>query len=95
MLRRTALVTGGGSDVGKATGHRLVRDGMAVGVLDLDVEAARRAAQEIREAGGEALALQADISDRGRGEAAVAEVRRAFGAVTVVVNNATIESWAA
>lgn len=91
--RRTALVTGGGSGMGEATSRRFAHDGMAVGVLDIDVEAADRVAAEIRAAGGEALAVQADISERAHVEAAAAELRRAFGPITVVVNNAAIESF--
>lgn len=91
--RRTALVTGGGSGMGEATSLRFAHDGMAVGVLDIDVEAANRVAAGIRAAGGEALAVQADISERTQVEAAAAELRRAFGAITVVVNNAAIESF--
>jgi 2-hydroxycyclohexanecarboxyl-CoA dehydrogenase len=91
--RRTALVTGGGSGMGEAISRRFASDGMAVGVLDIDAEAANRVAAEIREAGGEALAVQADICDRAEVEAAAAEVRRAFGSITVVVNNAAIESF--
>lgn len=91
--RRTAIVTGGGSGMGEATCQRFARDGMAVGVLDIDLAAAQRVAGEIGKAGGEALAVQADISDRAQVEAAVADVRRAFGPITVAVNNAAVESF--
>lgn len=90
---RVALVTGGGAGMGKATSLRLARNGMAVGVLDIDGIAAKTVAQEITDAGGRATALTADISDRAQVEAAVAALRGAFGLVTVLINNAAIENF--
>jgi len=92
---KVALVTGGGSGMGEATCRRLAREGMAVGVLDIHGPAAIRLAAEIREAGGQALELVADISVRRQVKAAIDELRRAFGPVAVVVNNAAIESFTA
>jgi NAD(P)-dependent dehydrogenase (short-subunit alcohol dehydrogenase family) len=92
-MGRAALVTGGGSGMGEATSHRLARDGMAVGVLDVDIEAARRVAGAVSEAGGQALAVQGDISDRSVVERAAAEVRAAFGPITVLINNAAVENF--
>jgi 2-hydroxycyclohexanecarboxyl-CoA dehydrogenase len=90
---KTALVTGGGSGMGEATSLRLARDGMAVGVLDIDGAAAARVAAAIARAGGRAVSVEADIADRGQVEAAVSSVRRAWGPVTVLVNNAAVESF--
>lgn len=92
---RVALVTGGGSGMGEATSRRLAREGMAIGVLDVDGDAAARVAAAIREAGGRALAVTADISVRRQVKAAVDAVRAAFGPVTVLVNNAAVESFLA
>ncbi len=91
---RTALVTGGGDGMGRATCLRLARDGVAVGVLDINGDAALAVAEEIRQAGGRAEAVTADVSDRSQVEAAVAQVRAALGPVTVLVNNAGIENFA-
>ncbi|EYS85582.1 2-hydroxycyclohexanecarboxyl-CoA dehydrogenase [Cupriavidus sp. SK-4] len=67
---------------------RFARAGAAVGVLDLNPEAAERVAGQIREAGGRALALRCDITERARVDAAVAAVEQGLGPVDVLVNNA-------
>lgn len=91
---RTAIVTGGASGLGKATALRFARDGRAVGVLDIDGAGAKAVVAEIVAGGGKAIALTADMGDRAQIEAAVAETRNALGAVTIVVNNAAVESFA-
>jgi 2-hydroxycyclohexanecarboxyl-CoA dehydrogenase len=88
--RRVALVTGGAAGMGRAISLRLARDGMAVGILGRTEETCRQVAAEIVAAGGQALALAADISKRTEVDRAVAELRKAFGPVTVLVNNAAI-----
>jgi len=79
--------------MGEATSLRFARDGMAVGVLDIDGAAAGRVAGAISGAGGRAVALQADVSDRQQVAAAVAQMRAALGPVTVLVNNAAVEEF--
>lgn len=91
---RTAIVTGGASGMGKATARRFARDGRAVGVLDVDGAGAKAVAAEIVAKGGTAIALIADMGDRAQIEAAVTETRSALGPVTILVNNAAVESFA-
>lgn len=86
--RRAAIVTGGGSGIGRAISHRLAADGLVVAVLDLDQEASEKVAAEIGEQGGGAVALGGvDVSDRAQVEAAVAHVREVAPPL-VLVNNA-------
>ncbi len=87
------MVTGGGAGMGKATCIRLARDGRAVGVLDIDGEAAEAVAHAITGAGGRAVAVAADVSDRAQLEAAVNKVREALGPITILINNAGVENF--
>jgi 2-hydroxycyclohexanecarboxyl-CoA dehydrogenase len=89
-MTKTALVTGAAAGIGRACARRLAADGVAVGVLDIDLEGCRRVVGEIEAAGGNAVALQASIADRGQVTDAVTRLRAAFGPVTVLVNNAGI-----
>lgn len=92
-VNRVALVTGGGAGIGAATCERLAREGHAVGVLGLHLDSAAQVAHRIVAAGGRALAVEADVADRTALAAALAQVRDAFGPVTILVNNAGIEDF--
>lgn len=92
---RTALVTGGGAGMGRATCLRLARDGRAVGVLDRDGGAAIAVAREINASGGSAVAVAADIASRPEIEAALTIVRAVLGPITILVNNAGVENFSA
>jgi glucose 1-dehydrogenase/3-oxoacyl-[acyl-carrier protein] reductase len=87
---RVALVTGGGGGIGRATCARLAADGAAVGVLDLRLDAAEATAAEVREAGGSAMAVAADVRIPDAVAAAVDEVVERLGPVTALVNNAGV-----
>lgn len=90
LTGKTALVTGGGRDIGKAIGHRLARAGAAV-VLNYrsSKDEADAAAREIAEAGGTAVAVQADVTKPAEVERLVAEACDALGGdLDILVNNA-------
>lgn len=95
MLKKVALVTGARAGIGKAIALRLAQEGIAVGVLDLVIEDARAVADDIVAAGGQAIALEANIADRGQVQAALATLRETFGPVTILVNNAGITGFVA
>jgi 2-hydroxycyclohexanecarboxyl-CoA dehydrogenase len=101
---RVALVTGGGSGIGDATSHHLAERGHRVTVVDLDGGAADRVAKAVRAEGGEALGVEADVTDRIAVDAAFASAVDAFGPVEILVTSAglcpftpfadiTIEEW--
>lgn len=85
---RVAFVTGGGHGIGRATAVRLAREGAAIGVADIDAEAAERVAEEIVGFGGAAAAISCDITDRGSVDAAMAAHVARFGGLDVLVNTA-------
>jgi NAD(P)-dependent dehydrogenase (short-subunit alcohol dehydrogenase family) len=91
---RTAIVTGGGSGIGRGIAQRLAEDGCAVAILDLDADAAERTAEESREKGYTAVAFgEVDVSDRARVNDAVRRVRSTLGPPLVLVNNAGLTGF--
>jgi 3-oxoacyl-[acyl-carrier protein] reductase len=87
---RVAIVTGAARGIGAATAERLARDGLAVGVLDLDEAACETIAAGIRDAGGRALAVGVDVTSGAQVEVGVARVADELGPPVVLVNNAGI-----
>ena len=90
---RTALVTGGGSGMARATALRLARKSRPVGVLDFGPKVAETVAAEIAAAGGKATALVADVSNSLAAERAVERPRDAFGPETILINNVSVENF--
>jgi 3-oxoacyl-[acyl-carrier protein] reductase len=88
--QRVAIVTGAARGIGAGTALRLAQDGHKVAVLDLEESAAKGTADAIVAAGGEAIAVGADVADPAAVEAAVARVVAELGAPTILVNNAGI-----
>jgi 3-oxoacyl-[acyl-carrier protein] reductase len=88
--QRTAIITGAARGIGAAIARRFAQDGMQVAVLDLDEAACAGTVEEIQKAGGEALAVGANVADEESVNAAVERIAQELGAPTVLVNNAGI-----
>ncbi len=92
---KTALVTGAGSGIGAATARTLSRAGYAVAVLARSTDEIETIAKHIRQAGGEAIAVTADVADEAQMRAAVDQVITTYGRLDVVVANAGVNGvWA-
>lgn len=88
-----ALITGASRGIGKATALLLAQQGMRVVVnYHRDRQAAQTVVEEITRAGGEAIALQADVSDEQQVVAMFTTIDQSWGPVNVLVNNAGILS---
>lgn len=87
---RVAIVTGGGSGIGRAIAIRLAEDTAKIAIWDINAAGAEETAQTIRDTGGTALAIAADCSDKAAIKAAADQTRAALGPVAILVNNAGI-----
>lgn len=87
---RVAIVSGAGQGIGAGIAHRLASEGAAVGVLDLNAEAAQATAEAITLRGGKALGVGADVTAEAGVNTAVENVVSELGGLDIVVNNAGI-----
>jgi 2-hydroxycyclohexanecarboxyl-CoA dehydrogenase len=90
---RTAIVTGGGSGIGQAISERLAADGNAVAVFDRDGQSAEATAAAIEAAGGTAVGVVVDVTDRAQIDCGVAAVRERLGRPTILVNSAGLDGF--
>lgn len=88
LAGKVALVTGGGSGIGRATALLLAREGAAVAVVDLNQPRAEEVAVQIRQGGGQAIAVSCDVSRAADCRRAVAETVAALGGIDILFNNA-------
>jgi NAD(P)-dependent dehydrogenase (short-subunit alcohol dehydrogenase family) len=86
---RNAVVTGGGSGIGKSIAERFSEAGANVCILDVDLTAAQAAADKIKTSGWSARAYRCDVADHAGVKSVLEEVIR-DGAVHILVNNAGI-----
>ncbi|MCL4562027.1 MAG: 3-oxoacyl-ACP reductase FabG [Chloroflexi bacterium] len=85
-------VTGAGTGIGRAIALALARESASVAVTDVDLDHARQVVDEIQTAGGQAIALQIDVTDRDSIEAGVAQIVDRWSKIDVWCNNAGVSS---
>ena len=85
---KVALVTGGGSGIGKTTCEVLAQAGAKVVVTDINITAAEATAQEIINSGGQAIAFEHDVASESAWQQVIDETVQAYGELNILFNNA-------
>ncbi len=85
---KAVLITGGSRGLGLCLAHEFANRGARIAISARDGDALRRATESLRRQGAEVLAIESDVSLREEAEFAVGEVRRRWGHIDVLVNNA-------
>ncbi len=88
MHTRAAIVTGGGRGIGRAIALALARDGRSVAVADVLADEARAVAAGIAEGGGNAVAVELDVTDPASVQGGIGTAVGALGPLEILVNNA-------
>ncbi len=92
LVGKIAIVTGAGQGIGKETALRLSREGATVVVAEFNPDTANSVAEEIKSAGGQALAYPIDIGDTPAVREMVGRVVERFGLLDILVNNAGVNN---
>ena len=85
-----AVVTGAGSGIGQAIALGFAEQGAAIAILDFNAAAGADTAKQINDAGGKAIFVEVNVTDRAACDAAAASVQSQLGGITTLVNNAGI-----
>jgi NAD(P)-dependent dehydrogenase (short-subunit alcohol dehydrogenase family) len=91
LAGKRAVISGAGNGIGLQTALAFAREGARVGILDVDEAAALAAVEAVAEAGGEALALPADVTDEAAVQHAVGLAARSWGGLDIIVGNAAVQ----
>ncbi len=88
LRNKVSLITGAGSGIGQATALLFAREGAKVVAADVRLQAAEETVRRIRETGGEARAVEADVSQAASVQRMVQETVAAYGRLDILINNA-------
>ena len=87
---KVALITGGGSGIGQATSLIFAREGAKVVVSDMNAQGGEETVSKIKESGGDAIFIHADVSKASEVEAMVTQAVGTYGRLDCAFNNAGI-----
>lgn len=88
LEEKVAIITGGAKGIGYVTSKTFSREGASIVIVDMDKDAAEKAAEEIKAEGGKAIAVAADLTNQEDRENIFKEAVAAFGKVDILINNA-------
>ena len=90
---KSALITGGGGGIGRATALAFAREGARVAIADANAESAQQTVEQVNQAGGQAMSLSGDVTDSAQVQAMVNAVIAAYGRIDCAFNNAGIAGF--
>ncbi len=90
LIDKVAIITGGGSGIGRATALRFAEEGAKVIVWDINLDEAEKTVEEIKSAGGTGKAYKVDVTDRKQIENTVNSILEEFHKIDILINNAGI-----
>jgi len=93
LAQQVAVVTGGGSGIGAATALAFAREGARIVVADVNEIGAKRTVEQIERAGGQALAVRADVTRAADTQATVEQALTTWGRLDVYFANAGVPQW--
>jgi NAD(P)-dependent dehydrogenase (short-subunit alcohol dehydrogenase family) len=88
LKERVAIVTGGGSGIGRAICINMAKEGAKIAIPDINLDGARETADIVEKEGGTALPIKTDVTRKPEVQAMVADVLGAYGQIDILVNNA-------
>lgn len=92
LMGKVAVVTGGGTGIGRAIAQTFGKEGAKVGVVGRRREKLDETVRVVRDAGGQAISLVCDVTKAQEAQQAIADTEKEFGLVNVLVNNAGVLS---
>lgn len=90
LTGKVAIITGGASGIGAATAKLFVEEGAKVVIVDVNEEKGKAFEEELKNQGGEALFVQADVTNEEDVQNVFAKAKASFGKVDILFNNASI-----
>jgi len=90
---KSALITGGGGGIGRATALIFAREGARLAIADASEEAARETVAQVNDAGGQAMSLSGDVTESAAVQAMIEAVVSAYGRLDCAFNNAGIAGY--